>query len=128
MKQLPAPDEGDSLPSSSDMSFLEHLENLRWALLKGIAAVFVATVVAAIFRDWISAEILLGPAQADFFMYRVFGIEAETLQLQNRTMTGQFFALVGIIASVGVVLGFPVFVYFLWKFVKPGLYPREGPA
>ena len=58
-------------------------------------------------------------------MYRVFGIEAETLQLQNRTMTGQFFALVGIIVSVGVVLGFPVFVYFLWKFVKPGLYPSE---
>ncbi len=124
-KQLPAPDEDESLPSDSEMSFLEHLEDLRWTLLKGIGAIFVATIVAVIFRDWISDEILLGPAQEDFFMYRVFGLEANSLLLQNRTLTGQFFALVGIIVSVGVVLGFPVFMYFLWKFVEPGLYPRE---
>ena len=124
-KQLPAAGEDESLPSGSEMSFLEHLEDLRWTLLKGFGAVFVATIVAVIFRDWISDEILLGPAQEDFFMYRVFGLEAKSLLLQNRTLTGQFFALVGIIVSVGVVLGFPVFMYFLWRFVEPGLYPSE---
>ena len=124
-KQLPPTNDEDKLPADTEMSFLEHLEDLRWTLLKGIGGILVVTIVATVFRDWIVTEVLIGPSKGDFFMYQIFGIEADDLNLQNRTITGQFFALVGIIVTVGVVLGFPVFVYFLWKFIEPGLYPSE---
>ncbi|GIV57944.1 MAG: Sec-independent protein translocase protein TatC [Rhodothermaceae bacterium] len=115
----PSPDE------MAEMSFLDHLEELRWALIRGLGGVLVATIVAVFFREWIIENILLGPKKADFFMYRVFGIEAREFVLQNRTITGQFFADIGTIFAVGVVLGSPIFVYSLWKFVEPGLYPHE---
>ena len=108
-----------------EMSFLDHLEDLRWALLKGMGGVLVAVVVCAIFSRWIIDVILLGPAQGDFFMYQVLGLNAEDLVLQNRTITGQFFAELGTVVAAGIVIGSPLFVYFMWKFIEPGLYPNE---
>ena len=113
------------LPPESEMSFLDHLEELRWSLIKGFLGVLAATIVAFIFEEWIVNELLIGPAESDFFMYRLLGLDADTLVLQNRTVTGQFFAWIGIIMAVGIVLGSPVFIYFMWKFIEPGLYPNE---
>jgi len=115
----------DVLPSKGEMTFLEHLEDLRWTILKGITGVVVMTIVAGIFHDWVTDTVLLGPAKGDFFTYRVLRIDFADLHLQNRTPTGQFFALVGIVMAVGVVVGSPVFIYFFWRFIEPGLYPRE---
>lgn len=129
---VPAPPtgpQGDGAPPApealAEMSFLDHLEELRWSLIKGLAAVVVACVVVAFFSQWIIDTVLLGPAKEGFFMYKLFGIEAKTLVLQNRTITGQFFAHIGTIAAVGVVMGSPLLVYFLWRFIEPGLYPTE---
>ena len=126
---LPAGIQGDgaagALPAQGEMSFLDHLEDLRWTLIKGFSGVLVMTIVAAFFSDWIVSELLMGPAKADFFMYRFLGIDAETLVLQSRNPTGQFFAHMGIILAVGLVLGSPVFIFFLWRFIEPGLYPNE---
>ena len=116
---------GDGQAGAGDMSFLDHLEDLRWSLLKGMSGIVVMTIVAAFFSDWITDEILMGPARADFFMYDIFGIDAKTLTLQSRNPTGQFFAHMGIILAIGVILGLPVFIYNMWSFVKPGLYPNE---
>ena len=113
------------LTPDGEMSFLDHLEELRWSLLKGFTGIIVATIVAAFFSDWIVDTLLMGPAKSDFFMYRLLGIEADELVLQNRTVTGQFFAHVGIIVAVGIVIGSPLFVFFMWRFVEPGLYPHE---
>lgn len=109
----------------AEMSFLDHLEEFRWSLLKGLGGVLVAVVACAFFSPWIIDTLLMGPAKADFFMYDVLGLEAETLDLQNRTITGQFFAHVGTIVAAGIVIGSPIFVYFIWKFIEPGLYPDE---
>src|SRR5690606_7739872 len=57
--------------------------------------------------------------------YRTFGIDAIDVALQNRNITGQFFAYWGTIFAVGLILGSPVIVYQLWKFIEPGLYPGE---
>ena len=93
---LPAGIQGDGaaglLSSKGEMSFLDHLEDLRWTLIKGFAGVVVMTIVAAFFSDWIVSELLMGPAKGDFFMYRLLGIDAQTLVLQSRNPTGQFFA------------------------------------
>ena len=108
-----------------EMSFLDHLEEFRWALIRGGAGVLLTTIVAAFFSKWIIDVLLLGPAKSDFFVYNLLGIEAIDLDLQNRTITGQFFAHWGTILAVGAILGSPVFVYQLWKFVEPGLYSTE---
>jgi sec-independent protein translocase protein TatC len=127
---LPAGAQGDGAADplrslGGEMSFLDHLEELRWSLIKGFAAIIVATIVAAFFSDWIVDVLLMGPAKSDFFMYRILGLDAETLVLQSRNPTGQFFAHMGIIFAVGIVLGSPLFIYCMWKFVEPGLYPNE---
>lgn len=108
-----------------EMGFLDHLEDLRWALIKGASGILVATIAAVFFRSWIIEEILLGPKKADFFMYRLLGIETTEFVLQNRTITGQFFADVGTVVAVGIIIGSPIFVFYLWKFIEPGLYPGE---
>ncbi len=108
-----------------EMGFLDHLEELRWALIKGFTGLIVTTVAAVFFRSWILEEVLLGPKKPDFFMYRLFGIEATEFVLQNRTITGQFFADWGTVLAVGGILGSPIFVYQLWRFIEPGLYPHE---
>ena len=127
--------QGDGAPNSdpgkgdeenmAEMGFLDHLEELRWTLFKGLGGILAITVVCAFFSTWIIDELLLGPAKSDFFMYQLLGIEAEPLQLQNRVLTGQFFVHIGIILSVGIVLGSPIFIYSLWKFIEPGLYRDE---
>lgn len=109
----------------AEMGFLDHLEDLRWAILKGLGGVLVAMVVAVFFRGWIIEELLLGPKKADFFMYKILGISTTDFVLQNRTVTGQFFADIGTVVAVGLIIGSPLIIYYMWKFIEPGLYPKE---
>ena len=120
---VPKPDQ--EVADLAEMPFLDHLEEFRWALIKGIIALVAVTIVCSFFSDWIIEVLLLGPAKPDFFVYTALGIEADELVLQNRTITGQFFAHLGTIIAVGAVIGSPFFVYFMWKFIEPGLYPSE---
>ena len=115
----------DTLPKGSEMSFLDHLEDLRWTILKGISGVVIMTIVAAIFHAWVVDVILMGPARSDFITYQLLGFDFEELHLQNRTVAGQFFALMGIVMAVGLVAGSPILIYSIWKFIEPGLYPKE---
>lgn len=116
---------GWSDPAGVEMSFLDHLEELRWTLIKGLIGLFVAAIVAAFFSDWIIDTLLLGPKKPDFFMYELLGIEPTTFTLQNRSLPGQFFTHIGAVMVAGLVIGSPVFVFFLWRFIEPGLYPHE---
>lgn len=109
----------------AEMSFLDHLEELRWSLIRGLGGVIAVTIVAAFFGQWIIDVVLLGPKDPGFFMYDLLGIDAVEFKLQNRTVTGQFFAHIGTIFAAGLVMGSPVFVYYMWRFIEPGLYPTE---
>lgn len=122
-KQLPAakPDDQDM----KEMSFLDHLEDLRWALIKSIAGIVVITVICSFFRRWIIDVVLMGPTYIDFISYRLLSIDAIDIYLQNRKISGQFFADWGTVFMVGMVIGSPLVVYQLWKFIEPGLYPKE---
>jgi len=107
------------------MSFLDHLEELRWTLIKAGAGVLVAIAVCSFFSGWIVDQVLIGPTRPDFFMYSVLALEPESLELLNRTITGQFFADIGTIIVVGLIAGSPVVVFYLWRFIEPALYPSE---
>ena len=76
----------------AEMGFLDHLEEFRMTLFKGMGGMLFFTVVAIFFKDWVIQNILLGPKKPDFISYRIFGIETTEFILQNRTVTGQFFA------------------------------------
>ena len=108
-----------------EMSFLDHLEDLRWTLIKAISGIIVATVICSFFRRWIIDVILMGPTYVDFISYNLLSIDAIDIYLQNRKIPGQFFADWGTVLMVGIVVGSPVVVYQLWRFIEPGLYHSE---
>jgi sec-independent protein translocase protein TatC len=112
-------------PEPVEMTFIDHLEELRWRILKALGGILATAVVCFFFADWVIDTLLLGPTRADFFMYHVFGVDAVDVVLQNRTITGQFFAYWGTVLAAGLILSSPIVLYQLWKFVEPGLYPHE---
>ena len=119
-----APEASGAEPAG-EMPFLDHLEELRWRIFKGLGGVLACVVATLFFADWVIDELLLGPTRAGFFMYEVLRLDAVDIVLQNRTITGQFFAYWGTVLAVGIVLGSPVVLYQTWKFVEPALYPKE---
>jgi sec-independent protein translocase protein TatC len=109
----------------AEMGFLDHLEEFRWSIIKAGIGIVICTALAIFFKDWIIQVLLLGPKDPDFFMYRVLRVDAVTFVLQNRTITGQFFADWGTVLAVGLILGSPIAIYQLWRFIEPGLYAGE---
>lgn len=110
---------------TEQMSFLEHLEELRWRIIKGLIAIVAGVVVAAIFSDFVIDEILLGPTRARFFMYDIINVDAIDLTLQSRKLPGQFFTYWGMLFISGFVIGSPIFIYQIWAFIEPALETKE---
>ncbi len=103
------------------MSFLDHIEELRWRIIKGCIGVALGVIIAFIFEDFLINEVLLGPAHSNFFAYDWLGIEAVDLVLQSRRLPGQFFAYWGTIFVMGIIIGSPILIYQLWGFIVPAL-------
>ena len=112
-------------PQPGEMPFLDHLEELRWRIFKSLGGIAACSVLCLFFAGWIVSDVLLGPTRPSFFMYDVLGLDPVAVTLQNRTITGQFFAYFGTVLATGIILGSPVVVYQVWKFIEPGLYPQE---
>ena len=122
------------------MSFLDHLEALRWHLLRAVTAVLIFTVVAFIAKDFVFGVLILGPSKVDFLTYRVLcdvgnylGIPALCINelpftLQSRQMTGQFSMHMTSSMVVGLIAAFPYLFYEVWRFISPGLYAKERNA
>lgn len=121
-----------------EMSFLDHLEELRWHLIRSTLAVVILGVVAFVFSRFIFDVIIFGPSQMDFPTYeffcraaKVIGIDSDFCKdelpftIQSRTMSGQFSADIWTAIWVGIIVGFPYILYELWKFISPGLYEKE---
>jgi sec-independent protein translocase protein TatC len=106
---------------TSEMSFLDHLEELRWRIIKGMGGVLFGVVIAFFFSDFFVNEVLLGPTKSTFFMYDIIRIDAIDLTLQSRKLPGQFFTFWGVLFIVGFIIGSPILFYQLWSFVEPAL-------
>ncbi|MGB5189955.1 twin-arginine translocase subunit TatC [Robiginitalea sp.] len=122
----------------NEMSFLDHLEVLRWHLIRSTVAIVVIGLVAFLMKDFIFDTVIFGPKKMSFPTYRLFcniatrmGLEsafcADSLPftIQNRTMAGQFSAHIWTSIWAGFIVGFPYVLYELWKFISPGLYENE---
>lgn len=110
---------------TASMSFLDHLEELRWRVFKGLVGLIAGIAIAFIFRDFFINELILGPTRADFFMYKLIGIDAVELSLISRRLPGQFFTYWGTLIVVGFIVGSPLTFYQLWAFVAPALEQKE---
>jgi sec-independent protein translocase protein TatC len=122
----------------NEMSFLDHLEVLRWHLIRSTVAIVVIGMVAFLMKDFIFDTVIFGPKKMSFPTYRLFcdiatrmGLEsafcADSLPftIQNRTMAGQFSAHIWTSIWAGFIVGFPYLLYEMWKFISPGLYENE---
>ncbi|HET55414.1 MAG TPA: twin-arginine translocase subunit TatC [Ignavibacteria bacterium] len=95
------------------MSFLEHLEELRWRILYSLIGIVIGTIVAWIFIDFLIDHILLLPAQS------------ARIKLQNLRPFGQLFLYFQVALIAGIVLSIPNLFYQLWKFIAPALKENE---
>ncbi len=120
-----APAHGVADGIAAEMGFLDHLEEMRWRIFKALGALVVTSILCLFFADWVIDKLLMAPTRVDFLMYHVFGVDATELVLQNRTITGQFFAYFGTVLAVGLILSMPFVLYQVWAFVEPGLYAHE---
>ena len=122
----------------NEMSFLDHLEDLRWHLIRATLAIVIAGVIAFLFKSFIFDVIILGPKQMSFPTYKylckisqfigidtTFCAEEFPFIIQNRTMSGQFSAHIWTSIYAGLVIAFPYVLYQLWSFISPGLHDNE---
>lgn len=108
----------------SEMSFWEHLDALRGSLLRMLAAAVVAGVVAFCLKDLLF-QLVLAPAQSDFFLYRWLGAEPFHLRLVNTGLTEQFMVHMRVALTAGLIAASPYLLWVLYSFVSPALYVRE---
>ncbi len=121
-----------------NMSFLDHLEELRWHLIRATLAIVISGSIAFIFSRVIFRVIIFGPLDMDFPTYNFlcraanfinidtsFCGESLPMIIQNRTMAGQFSADIWTSITAGFIISFPYVIYQFWKFISPGLHQNE---
>lgn len=122
----------------NEMSFLDHLEELRWHLIRSTLAVVLVGIVAFLMKDFIFDTVIFGPKKPDFPTYAVFCKLSKWLgfseafctteplfRVQSRVMAGQFSAHIWTSIWAGFILAFPYVLWELWRFISPGLYEKE---
>jgi len=128
----------EQLPKGEkEMSFLEHLEEFRWHIIRAFLSIGVFAIVAFIFREQIWYYIILAPSRADFWTYEMFCrlggitgadffcVDEMNFIIQSRRMTAQFTMALVSSFVIGLIVAFPYAFWEFWRFIKPGLYPNE---
>ena len=115
-----------------EMSFLDHLEALRWHLLRSIVAIVVCGIVVFMAKDFVFDVVIFGPRHADFITYRVMCALSETLcfeppefQIITRDLAEKFLVHFKSSIVLGFVVAFPYVFWEIWSFIKPALYEKE---
>ena len=126
------------------MSFLEHLEELRWHIIRSIIAIVVFMIIAFLFKNLIFDKIILAPKNPEFFTNRllcnlghatIFGhqlnldalcINRQELNLINIKMAGQITTQIIVALVAGLIMAFPVIIFEFWMFFKPALHENEA--
>ncbi len=131
-----------SSSGGKEMSFLQHLEELRWHLVRSAAVIMIFAITAFCLNDFVFDTIIFGPLQQDFISYKVLcslgykigagDVMCMTIKpahLQTLSASEQFFNHMWISFLCGIILGFPFVLWELWKFVRPALKNKEiGPV
>lgn len=121
------------------MSFFDHLEELRWHLVRSAAAIVIVSILGFVFTDWILTKVIFGPTQPEFPTYRWLCSASHALGLgdklcitppeiifQNTKMAGQIMLQFKLAMIIGVIGAFPYVCWELWRFIRPAL--KDGEA
>ena len=129
--------------NANDLTFLDHLEELRWHLVRSVVAIFIFMVVVFLNRDFVFNQLILSPKNSDFFTNRLLAefsaflsrlvgtnpkalaINQQPLEIVNIEMAGQFLAHLKVSFIGGLILASPYVLYELWRFIKPALRDNE---
>jgi sec-independent protein translocase protein TatC len=126
----------DSGPSG-EMAFTDHIEELRWHIIRSLLAILIAGIIAFFNIEWIFDHIILGPAHSDFVSYRMLCKLGEAshisalcldeikMEFQNTELSGQFMMSFSVSFMMGFIIAFPFIFWEFWKFIKPALKPEE---
>ena len=126
-----------SSSTKSSMSFLDHLEELRWHLIRATIAVLLVTIAAFIYKDIVFDVVIFGPKNPHFVSYRVlcwlsgifggdmFCFSEMPFELMNTKMAGQFMMHLWVSFVAGLIVAFPYIFFEMWRFVKSGLRSTE---
>ncbi|WP_231372746.1 twin-arginine translocase subunit TatC [Aureivirga sp. CE67] len=121
------------------MSFLDHLEELRWHLIRSTIAIFIVATVIFIFRTEVYEQFLFAHLHNDFPTYtwlcklsQFFNIESEMCNLsfgadslQSLNPSGQIMNVIWTSLILGFIVSFPYILWEMWKFISPGLHENE---
>ncbi|MGL2966818.1 twin-arginine translocase subunit TatC [Flavobacterium sp. XGLA_31] len=123
---------------TGEMSFLDHLEELRWVLVRSSAAVVIMATITYFFADYIFDTLIFGPTDPSFITYRFFCEASHYLGfadsicitelpfiIQNTEMEGQVNIFVWTCITAGFILAFPYILWQFWQFISPALYEKE---
>lgn len=127
------------MQKKEDLSFWEHLEVLRWVIVRSLVALFVCFIGWLAFLPDIFQKFILGPTNSDFFLYKYlsklsglgglfpdFGNEDFSVEIVNIHVTSQFMTHISTSLMLAFITSFPYFVFEVWKFIRPALYDNEA--
>lgn len=126
----------DSLSSEpAEMSFLDHLEQLRWHILRSAAAIVICGLGIFLAKDFVFNDIIFGPRHKDFLTFRLLcGLSDATcfelpkFDVVTREISEMFSMHMMVSLWLGLVLASPYVLWEVWRFIKPGLMPSEQKA
>lgn len=113
--------------SEQKATFWEHLDVLRWTIIRSLLVVVAFAVVAFCLKEWLFA-VVLAPTSSDFITFRLMGAESFHIHLINTGLTEQFMTHMRTAAYAGLLCASPYVLYQLFRFVSPGLYQNERRA
>ncbi len=123
---------------NQEMSFIDHLEALRWHIVRAAIAILVAAGTIFVFRIWVFDNIIMGPVRPDFISYtglcnlsHKIGIgdalcmPPVKISYQVTQTSGTFNTAINVAIIGGIIAAFPYLFWELWRFIKPALSPKE---
>lgn len=114
----------ESQTKDKEMTFWDHLEELRGVLIRSAIVLVALFAVLFFFKTFIFDSIVLAPTKPDFWLYKLLGINF-SLKLINIDVTAQFFIHMRVTFIAALIVCFPYLCYEIWRFVAPALYKNE---
>lgn len=115
------------MAQTGEMTFWDHLEELRESLFRMLGVYAAAVIVLFFFKGFLFDNIILAPSKPDFFMYRLLGADF-SMTLVNIELAAQFLIHMKITFISALIVTFPYLVYEIWRFIAPALYEKEKKA
>lgn len=118
--------------TQDEMSFLDHLEVLRWHLMRSVIAILVFAITFFSLGKQVFENVIFAPKNSDFLSYRFFCwiseatcLKEPNLTLIRRELGEEFFIHIKVSIFLGIAMAMPYIFWEIWRFIKPGLYDNE---